>query len=136
MVLNLDNSDNRRAVEFCYRTTTALINPIIDWTDSDVWEFLNHYGCKSNPLYQCGQGRIGCVGCPLGGYKSMKRELQLYPKYKENYIRAFDRMIKARKDNGLKVVWNTGEEVLHWWVSDIKKIEGQTLFEGFDFLDV
>ena len=66
----------------------------------------------------------------------MKRELQLYPKYKENYIRAFDRMIKARKDNGLKVVWNTGEEVLHWWVSDIKKIEGQTLFEGFDFLDV
>ena len=132
-MLNLDNSDNRRAVEFCYRTTTTLINPIIDWTDSDVWEFLNHYGCKSNPLYQCGQGRIGCVGCPLGGYKSMKRELQLYPKYKENYIRAFDRMIKARKDNGLKVVWNTGEEVLHWWV-DVDNT--QLTFEDFDLLDV
>ena len=132
-VLNLDNSDNRRAVEFCYRTTTTLINPIIDWTDSDVWEFLNHYGCKSNPLYQCGQGRIGCVGCPLGGYKSMKRELQLYPKYKENYIRAFDRMIKARKENGLKVVWNTGEEVLHWWVGVDNT---QLTFEDFDLLDV
>ena len=63
----------------------------------------------------------------------MKRELQLYPKYKENYIRAFDRMIKARKDNGLKVVWNTGEEVLHWWV-DVDNT--QLTFEDFDLLDV
>lgn len=132
-MLNLDNSENRRAVEFCYRTTSTLINPIIDWTDSDVWEFLNHYGCKSNPLYQCGQGRIGCICCPLGGYKSMKRELQLYPKYKENYIRAFDKMIIARKENGLKCVWNTGEEVLHWWVDvDVN----QLTFDNFDILDV
>ena len=132
-VLNLDNSENRRAVEFCYRTTTTLVNPIIDWTDDDVWEFLNHYGCKSNPLYQCGYGRIGCVGCPLGGYASMKRALQLYPKYKDNYIKAFDRMIIARKENGLNTEWQSGEEVLHWWIN---ADTNQLTFEGFDLLDV
>ena len=52
LVMNMDNDPNRRLVEHCYRTTTTMINPIIDWTDSDVWEFLKHYGCKSNPLYQ------------------------------------------------------------------------------------
>lgn len=46
-------------VEHCYRTRKTMVNPIVDWTDEDVWEFLTHYGCKSNPLYECGFKRIG-----------------------------------------------------------------------------
>ena len=64
IVLNDDNDINRRMVEHCYRTRKTMVNPIVDWTDEDVWEFLNHYGCKSNPLYECGFKRIGCIGCP------------------------------------------------------------------------
>ena len=61
IVLNDDNDINRRMVEHCYRTRKTMVNPIADWTDEDVWEFLNHYGCKSNPLYECGFKRIGCI---------------------------------------------------------------------------
>ncbi len=118
IVLNNDNAETRQLVEQCYRTTSTMINPIVDWTTSDVWEFLKHYGCKSNPLYRQGFCRVGCVGCPLGGYKSMKREFALYPKYKENYIRAFDRMIDRRIDRGLPKVWNSGEECFTWWIGD------------------
>ena len=120
LVLNEDNDENRRFVEHCYRTTSTMINPIVDWSDEDVWEFLHHYGCKSNPLYECGFKRIGCVGCPLGGYASMKREFARWPKYRGLYVRAFDRMLLARKERGLGIpdMWQTGEHVMRWWIGD------------------
>lgn len=114
-----------------------MINPILSWTEDDVWEFLHHYGCKANPLYQCGKGRIGCIGCPMQGKKGMKRDFRLYPKYYYNYIRAFDKMIKAINEGGkITTAWQTGEEVMRWWVSDEKEVAGQMLFDGFDMLDV
>lgn len=120
IVLNTDNNENRRMVELCYRTTSILVNPIIDWTDDDVWEFLNHYGCKSNPLYQCGMKRIGCIGCPMQGGKRMKSEFIRYPKYRDNYLRAFGRMLKARETVGLanNLGWDSPEAVMMWWVGD------------------
>ena len=135
VVLNFDNADSRRAVEHCFRTTSTMINPILDWTEDDVWEFLHYYGCCGNPLYQCGKKRIGCIGCSLGSSASMKRELKEYPKYKENYIRAFDRMLEERKHQGKpsKINWQTGEDVLNWWVNGDTE---QLSFDGFDVLDL
>lgn len=118
VVLSTDNAKERRFVEYCYRTTNTTINPIVDWTNEDVWEFLHHYGCESNPLYQYGNNRIGCIGCQLSGRKQMKAELAKYPKYKEAYIRAFDRMLEKRKADGLPTEWISGEQVMRWWVRD------------------
>lgn len=95
LIMNDDNDESRRTVEQCYRTRKVLVNPIVDWTDEDVWEYLNEVvkvpHCE---LYDQGITRIGCIGCPLAGSENMKRDFERYPKYKENYIRAFDRMIK------------------------------------------
>lgn len=136
VVLNFDNSESRRAVEHCFRTTSTMLNPILSWTEKDVWEFLEFYGCKSNPLYQCGRKRIGCIGCPLQNKKGMRHDFQQYPKYYYNYIRAFDRFVKSLNEKGLNPRWQSGEEVMRWWVSDVNEIWGQQLFEGFDLLDV
>lgn len=116
IILNMDNDSSRRLVEHCYRTTSIMVNPIIDWTDEDVWEFLHHYGCEGNPLYQCGRKRIGCIGCPMQGGKGMKKEFAEYPKYKSAYIRAFDKMVKAYPERALN--WETGLDVYKWWVGD------------------
>ena len=120
VVLNDDNDDNRRFVEHCYRTAVTMINPIVDWTDTEVWEFLRHYGCESNPLYKCGFKRIGCIGCPFGGKYSMLREFARYPKYKQLYIKAFDKMLEKRRAKGLetKLGCETGEDVFKWWIGD------------------
>lgn len=119
-VLNDDNDSSRRFVEMCYRTTSTMVNPIVDWSDEDVWEFLRHYGCQSNPLYECGYKRIGCIGCPHASRANKKREFARYPKYKENYIKAFDRMLKRRVEKGLPIpdMWQDGQQVFKWWIGD------------------
>ncbi|MFT3952753.1 MAG: phosphoadenosine phosphosulfate reductase family protein [Oscillospiraceae bacterium] len=126
LILNNDNDESRRLVEHCYRTTNTMVNPIIDWGDSDVWKFLRHYGCNSNPLYYTtGCQRVGCIGCPMGGAQGMMRDFARYPIYKQNYIKAFDRMIEARKRDGLPVdaQWQDGKHVMAWWLrEDINQI--------------
>ena len=119
VVLNVDNAESRKVVESCYRTTSTMVNPIVDWEDNDVWDFLHHYGCKSNPLYECGFKRIGCVGCPMGGPASMKREFLRYPQYAKMYTKAFDRMLVARAERGLyNRDWCTGKDVFKWWIGE------------------
>lgn len=120
LVLNADNDENRRLFERCSMKGKRMLNPIIDWSNADVWEFLQHHGCSSNPLYQCGYKRVGCIGCPMAGGKKMEEDFTRYPKYKAAYIRAFDRMLLARQENGLVVDerWRNGQGVYDWWVSD------------------
>ena len=117
IILNDDNDTSRRMVELCYRTRKTMLNPIVDWSDQQVWDFLHYYGCRSNPLYEIGFCRIGCIGCPMAS-KSRYTEFRIYPKYKLNYIRAFDRMIAARKERGLPTAWNSGEECFKWWMEE------------------
>jgi phosphoadenosine phosphosulfate reductase len=132
IVLNTDNDESRRLVEHCYRTTSTMVNPIVDWTDDDVWAFLGHYGCKSNPLYQCGNKRIGCIGCPMQGGNGMKKDFLCYPKYRDNYLRAFGRMLKAREAAGLvNIDWESPEDVMMWWVGDDPR---QVRFETPEYL--
>ena len=120
LILNDDNDDSRRFVEMCYRTTSTMVNPIVDWSDEDVWEFLRTHGCESNPLYQCGWKRIGCIGCPMGGGKQMAKEFDRWPKYKTLYINAFDRMLAARREAGLRTdeAWRDGKSVLRWLMEE------------------
>ena len=102
LIMNDDNDESRRIVENCYRTRKVMVNPIVDWTDEEVWEYIHQQNLPYCELYDQGYTRIGCIGCPLAGAEKMKRDFARYPKYRDNYIRAFDRMIKAHP-NEIKV---------------------------------
>lgn len=118
LILNDDNDNSRRTVERCYRTRKTLVNPIVDWSDEQLFEFIKGYGMKLNPLYSCGFNRIGCIGCPLGSYPNRKKELARYPQYNKNYIKAFDRMIANRNKNQKPTSWQNGKEVMKWWLEE------------------
>ena len=137
VILNNDNDDRRRLFETCSLQHKAICNPIIDWSDQDVWEFIESEKIPSNPLYQCGFSRVGCVGCPMAGKKGRLREFAYWPQYQKLYIRAFDRMLEERWKRGkMKGTWNmgsTGEDVFHWWMED-GVIPGQMLMEEFENL--
>ena len=89
VILNDDNDENRRMVEQCYRTRKTMVNPIVDWTDEDVWWFLNRHNIPHCSLYDEGFERLGCIGCPLSGSRNMIRDFERWPKYKEMYILIF-----------------------------------------------
>lgn len=55
-----------------------------------------------------------------------------FPKYKQAYIRAFDRMIEERKQRGKDTKWSCGEEVYLWWMQD-NNVVGQ--MELSDFIE-
>lgn len=127
LILNADNDENRQMIENCRMKGKRVLNPIIDWSDSDVWEFLRYYSCASNPLYQCGFDRIGCLGCPMAGDGRWK-EFAVWPKYKNIYINAFQEMVDVHGYNKTSKNWTSGEAVFDWWMSDKnmnKPIEGQ-----------
>ena len=46
---------------------------------------------------------MGCIGCPLQGRKGMLRDFERWPRYKQKYIKAADRMI-ANHPGEIKVV--------------------------------
>ena len=90
-----DNDGARRMVEQCYAKKKTTINPIVDWEDEDVWEFLNDVAQVPHcELYDEGFTRLGCIGCPLQGREGMLQDFERWPQYKELYIKAFDQMIK------------------------------------------
>lgn len=112
IIMNMDNDANRRLVEHCFRTTSTILNPIVDWSDDDVWRFLSYYNCSANPLYSCNK-RIGCIGCPLSSQKNMVSDFERYPNFKKLYIRAFDKMLDFHKEK--EYSWKTGQDVFDWW---------------------
>lgn len=129
MKLNNDNDENRRLFETCQLKAKRIVNPIIDWTEEDVWDFLHERKCPVNPLY-CEQSRVGCIGCPMAG-KGRTKQFQRWPKYKQMYMRAFEKMIKARKENGLKNIFETAQEVFNWWM-EYDVLPGQMQFDDLD----
>lgn len=123
IILTNDNDDRRRFFEKCEVRAKSVCNPIIEWTNRDIWEFIRSEKIETNPLYECGFDRVGCIGCPLSG-KQRYFHFQKYPKYKNLYIRAFDRMIQERLRRGLETQWKTGKEVYAWWMNeDINQME-------------
>lgn len=131
VILKNDNDDKRMLFESCNIKAMRICNPIIDWTDDDVWGFLNAEKVPVNPVYCEGFKRVGCIGCPLAG-KSRYKEFARWPAYENMYIRTFDRMIKARIEAGkIDGTWRmgtTGKDVFHWWMED-GVLPGQIGFE-------
>lgn len=131
IILSNDNDDRRMLFENCRLKAKRVVNPIIDWTDSDVWGFLQDAKVPLNPLYSEGFCRVGCVGCPMAG-KKREKEFARWPKYKDMYISAFDRMLEERKRRGkMQGSWRigtTGLDVFNWWMEyDI--LPGQMNFD-------
>lgn len=108
------------------KNNELICNPIYEWTDTDVWDYIRTREMKYNPLYDRGFLRVGCIGCPMAS--NQRSELEQYPKYKALYIKAFERMLEKRRKNGkddaARGKWKDAEGVYKWWIGD-NEAEGQ-----------
>ena len=115
-ILNNDNDDGREVVDFCIKQRKTVVNPIIDWEDDDVWEFIRENNLPYCSLYDKGESRLGCIGCPMGNRNGMLKDFKAYPKYKDLYIKAFDDFIRANPKRYKN--WKCGQDVFDWWIGE------------------
>ena len=88
--------DQKQTVTCISGKDKIIISPIIDWTEADVWEFLNrvvevpHCELYDPPF---NQRRIGCILCPMANKKQKIRDCQLFPYAKSNWLKTIDLLI-------------------------------------------
>lgn len=129
VVLVNDNSESRRMIEQCFRRHKTNVNPIIDWTNADVWSFIRSEHVQYCQLYDEGFNRLGCIGCPMGRTKRREIDFLRWPKYKESYLRAFQKMLDLRAERhkidpsrpllragGTDYRQPTAHDVFNWWM--------------------
>ena len=128
IILNNDNDESRKEFETCQIKGKRVVNPIIDWTNDDVWEFISQRHIVVNPLYAMGYKRVGCVGCPMNSRNA--EELEALPKYKANWLRWFGHLIDDAKRDGRSCRFKTAEEYYARWTSQKALVsENQMRFE-------
>lgn len=91
----LNDNDGRRLIEHCSLKSAHTCNPIIDWSDEDVWRFIRHERLPYCCLYDEGWHRLGCIGCPLSADEERERSFKRWPGYERQYVRTFQRMLDA-----------------------------------------
>lgn len=106
----------------CVRGKDKLVvNPIIDWTEEDVWYFLNEVARVEHcELYDQGWKRIGCLFCPMSSEKSVDRDSERYPKFKAAVIRTIQKLIESGGYSKIQAKLGrtvTAEEMFGWWKS-------------------
>lgn len=76
--------------EHCQSVGTASIiqlKPIVDWADSDVWDYIYKYNLPINPEYKNAK-RVGCVVCPKADIKNNHKYLISHPRLIDAFIKA------------------------------------------------
>lgn len=90
------------------------VNPILDWTETDVWQYLNDVvNVPHCELYDQGRHRVGCLFCPMKRHKEIVDDMQRYP-------HQFERLKKtvAKIAETSKVFPDDPKAFLEWWLSD------------------
>ncbi len=107
----------RKMVEQCFRDSSkTYINPIIDWTENDIWNFIKSQNLPYCSLYDEGFRRIGCVLCPKASKLNRLREAQRWPKMTNNFLKSFIKLYEGKKDRESFQRWKSGEEMFNWWL--------------------
>lgn len=79
--------------ENCQSLGTASIiqlKPIIDWHDTDVWNYIYKYHLPINPEYDY-YNRVGCIVCPKANFTRNYVGLMRHPKLVDAFIRAHEK---------------------------------------------
>jgi phosphoadenosine phosphosulfate reductase len=106
----------RRLVEQCFKDSSkTFINPIIDWTFQEIWQFIREYKIPYCLLYNEGFKRLGCVMCCYNYNRDI--EAKRWPRIKQAFIKAFVKLYEKNSHRPSYTRWTSGEEMFQWWLS-------------------
>lgn len=95
------------------------IYPIYDWTDEDVWAYIEERGLPVAPCYAKGMTRLGCIGCPQVTKKGVReKEFEMYPRRWDACKNAIIKgMINNPQWKITRYTNSDGEKAMQWWLS-------------------
>ena len=90
------------------------VNPILDWTETDVWEYLNSVVSVPHcELYDLGRRRVGCLFCPMKARNEIVDDMRRYPHQFERLKKTVAKIAETSKE-----FQNDPKAFLEWWLSD------------------
>lgn len=100
------------------------LNPILYWTDENIWQFIKSEHIAVCSLYSEGFHRLGCVGCPMAG-AGRRKQFEKWPGYKREFQRAAQKFwdsthYRESKRGGATLCskFASGDEYFKWWLSN------------------
>lgn len=94
------------------------VNPILDWTETDVWRYLNDVVIVAHcELYDKGRHRVGCLFCPMKSRKEIVDDMNRYPHQFERLKETVAKIAETSKHFP-----NDPKGFIEWWLSG-KSIE-------------
>ena len=109
---------SRQEVEECYKKkrNTTFVNPIVAWSNDDVWDFIRDQKLDYCSLYDEGFKRLGCILCPIQTHKGRLRDIRRWPKmanlWRKAIIKSWDRQTPGCLN------FDFGEDMYKWWISN------------------
>jgi len=108
---------DRKMVEMCVPLRKRMLHPIIDWSDADVWQFIHQENVPYCSLYDEGFDRLGCILCPNEANPNrLQAQMDRWPQFVKAYVNTFDKLVRLRKEAGLRCTWANGQEMFDWWI--------------------
>lgn len=111
-----DPDDIKQTIQSCAIRGKWTVSPLYDWNNDDLWAFIKDRQLPYCELYDQGFERLGCIGCPMATQRLRVHEFQRWPKYRDAYVRTFDRLIDMGKFSNCGC--KTGEDIMQWWLQD------------------
>jgi phosphoadenosine phosphosulfate reductase len=110
------NIDNKDQVLCINGKDKILLSPIINWSNSDIWNFIRNHKLKYCELYDQGYTRIGCMFCPNCTIKSKQRDRNHYPGVEKEIKKSIAELCKRGKYAEFN---NDVDDIFNWWISNI-----------------
>lgn len=109
------NADKEKLMSCVSGKDKFIINPIINWSYRNIWDFIKLNNMEYCELYDAGYTRIGCMFCPMNSYKKLQMDAKKYPGVLKKIKQSVDVLMKIGKyDN-----FENSDEVIEWWFSKL-----------------
>jgi phosphoadenosine phosphosulfate reductase len=98
-----------------------IVNPILSYTDKEVWKYIIENKLPYCKLYDEGKKRIGCVGCPMNS--KMQEDFERWPIFEKLFRKAAKRRWDAinntdKEPSRTCKAFKNSDEWFDWWKSN------------------
>ena len=92
-----------------------MVSPILEWTEKDVWNFLNDNNIEHCELYDRGYKRIGCILCPMSTMKEKMRSLEEHPRVARKWAETIEWLQQNKWNANPRIEKLSVEQRMRWW---------------------